>query len=103
MNGKLMTVMLSAGALVAAGGAAYLANNYIEGTIAARQAELARSYEPILIIVASQDLGPGAFLSAKAVSVREIPRAFVSSDAALADEWSDLKGRVLTYPVKSGE
>jgi pilus assembly protein CpaB len=103
MNGKLMTILVGAGALFAAGGAAYLAKDYIEGTIAARQAELAEGYEPIKVIVASQDLGPGAFLTAKAVSIREIPRAFVPSAAASADEWSDLKGRVLTFPVKSGE
>lgn len=103
MNGKLMTIVMSGGALLAAGGAAYLADDYIEGTIAERQAQLASGYEPVGVIVASQDLEPGSFLTSKAVSIREIPREFVSSSAASAEEWSDLKGRVLTFPVKSGE
>jgi pilus assembly protein CpaB len=103
MKANLMTIVMGAGALLAAGGAAYLANNYIEGTIAARQAELAKGYEPIRVIVASQDLGPGSFLTANTVSIREIPREFVPSTAASADEWSDMKGRVITFPIKSGE
>ncbi|MET0534241.1 MAG: Flp pilus assembly protein CpaB [Steroidobacter sp.] len=103
MKANLMTIAMGAGALFAAGGAAYLANDYIEGTVAARQAQLASGYEPVKVIVANQDLEPGAFLDASTVSIREIPREFVASAAASADEWSDLKGRVITFPVKSGE
>src|SRR5688572_23235095 len=103
MKGKLMTIVMSAGALLAAGGAAYLANNYIEGTVAARQAELSSGYEPVGVIVASEDLPPGTLLNTSTVSIREIPRAFVSSSAATADDWAELNGRVLTFPVKGGE
>ena len=103
MKVGLMTIAMGVGALAAAGGAAYLANNYIEGTIAERQAELASGYEPIQVIVASQDLEPGSFLDASTVSIREIPREFVASAAASADDWADLKGRVITFPIRSGE
>jgi pilus assembly protein CpaB len=103
MKGKLMTIAMSAGALLAAGGAAYLTNSYIAGTIAARQAELASGYEPVRVIVASEDLPPGTLLDSSTVSIREIPREFVSSAATSAEEWEDVKGRVLTFPVKGGE
>lgn len=103
MKANLMTIAMGAGALLAAGGAAYLANDYIEGTIAARHAQLASGFEPVRVIVASQDLEPGSFLDTSTVSVREIPREFVSSAATAADEWSDVKGRVIAFPIKSGE
>jgi pilus assembly protein CpaB len=35
--------------------------------------------------------------------VREVPRAFLHSDAILADDWSAVAGRVLSHLVRSGE
>jgi pilus assembly protein CpaB len=55
------------------------------------------------VVVASADLRPGTFLSGGTVAVREIPRNFLHSNAVLADHWSDISGRVLAYPVRSGE
>ena len=103
MKGPVITAALLLGALGAAGGAAYFANHYIDKNLAAKQAALESQYTPVRVVVASDDLSPGTILSAKSVSVRAVPRAFVSSEAIAADRWSDASGRVLARPLKSGE
>jgi len=60
-------------------------------------------YQPVRVVVASADLRPGTFLSGQTVALREIPRNFLHSDAVLADQWSSVAGRVLAYPIRSGE
>jgi pilus assembly protein CpaB len=103
MKGAWITALMVAGALGTGGAAAYFADGYIERTVHARQAELDARYEAVRVVVASTDLRPGTFLSGQTVAVREIPRNFLHSDAVLADHWSEVAGRVLAYPVRSGE
>lgn len=103
MKGSLITVLMVTGALSAAGAAAWCANGYIEQTVAARQAKIDAQYAPVSVVVASANLRAGAFLSASTVAVRDVPQAFLHSDAILADSWSDASGRVLAQPVNSGE
>src|SRR5262245_61908575 len=102
MKDRMLTVLVLAGALGAGGAAAYLANGYIEHTIGQRRAELDSQYQPLRVIVASADLRPGTTLSGQTVAVREVPRAFVHSEAVSADNWSSVAGRVLALPLKSG-
>ena len=103
MKGGVITTLMVLGALGAAGGAAYFANNYIQGTVSARRAEIDSQYRPLRVVVANADLRPGTFLSGQTVAVREVPRNFLHSDAILADDWSTVAGRVLSQPVRSGE
>ncbi len=103
MKGAWITTLMVAGALGTGAAAAYFADGYIERTVRARQAELDSRYEAVRVVVASADLRPGTFLSGKTVAVREVPRNFLHSDAVLADHWSEVAGRVLAYPVRSGE
>lgn len=103
MKGTLVTILMVTGALGAAGAAAYCANGYIDKTVAARQAKIDAQYAPVSVVVASANLRAGSFLSADTVSLRDVPRAFLHSDAILADGWSDTAGRVLAQPVQSGE
>jgi pilus assembly protein CpaB len=103
MKGPVITAALLLGALGAAGGAAYFANHYIDKNLAAKQAALESQYTPVRVVVASDDLSPGAILTGKTVSVREVPRAFLSSEAIPADRWNEASGRVLARPLKSGE
>lgn len=103
MKGSLVTMLMVSGALAAGGAAAYFANGYIDKTVAARRAQIDSQYAPVSVVVARADLPPGSFLSADTVALRDVPRAFLHSDAVLADSWNDASGRVLAQPVKSGE
>lgn len=103
MKGTMVTVVMVAGALGAGSAAAYFANDYIDRTVQQRRAEIDSQYAPAKVVVASADLRPGSFLSGETVAVREVPRAFLHSDAILAERWSDIAGRVLSHAVRSGE
>jgi len=103
MRDHLVTVLMLGGALGAGSAAAYFANGYIENAVAEHRAELDSQYRPLRVVVANADLQPGATLSGQTVAVREVPRAFLHSEAVLAENWSGLAGRVLAYAVRSGE
>lgn len=103
MKGTMITVLMVTGALGAGSAAAYLANDYIDRTVQQRRAEIDSQYAAAKVVVASADLRPGTFLSGETVAVREVPRAFLHSDAILADDWSSVAGRVLSNVVRSGE
>jgi len=103
MNGKTITIVMIAVALLAAGAAAYFANGYIQRAVAAQAAEIKKDYEPVRVVVANADLPPGTVLNAQTVSVREYPKTYVSPSAILADNWGAFRGRVLSTPVGGGE
>lgn len=103
MKGSMVTVLMIAGALGAGAAAAYFANGYIDKTVSARRAEIDSQYKPVRVIVASTNLRPGTFLSSQTVAVREVPRAFLHSDAVLAESWQTIASRVVAHAVKSGE
>lgn len=103
MKGSLITALMLTGALATGGGAAFFASGYIDKSVAQRRAELDAQYEPVRAIVASADLQPGTFVSAETVAIREVPKAFLHSDAVLADDFTTIAGRMLTHTVKSGE
>ena len=103
MKGMMVTVLMVTGALGAGTAAAYFANDYIDRTVEQRRAEIDAQYTPSKVVVASADLRPGTFLSGDTVAVREVPRAFLHSDAVLADDWTAVAGRVLSHGVRSGE
>jgi pilus assembly protein CpaB len=103
MNGTITTVLMVTGALGAGSAAAYFANDYIHRSVQQRRAEIDSQYAPAKVVVASADLRPGTFLSGETVAVREVPQAFLHSDAVLADNWSGVAGRVLSHVVRSGE
>jgi pilus assembly protein CpaB len=103
MKGTWITVLMIGGALGAGGAAAYFANGYINKTVSTRRAQLDSQYEPTRIVVANSDLRVGTFLSAQNVAVRDVPKAFLSSEAVAADRWGTISGRVLAHPIRSGE
>lgn len=103
MKGSLVTALMVAGALGSGGAAAYFANRYIDTTVNSRRAELTAQYEPVRVVVANADLRPGASLSGQTAAIREVPRAFLHSEAVLADHWDSAAGRVLAHAVRSGE
>lgn len=103
MKGSIVTVLMITGALGAGAAAAYVANEYIDRTLKQRRAEIDSQYSPAKVVVANKDLRPGTFLSGETVAVREVPRAFLHSDAVLAEHWSSMAGRVISHPIRSGE
>jgi len=103
MKGMMITALMVTGALGAGSAAAYFANDYIDRSVQQRRAEIDSQYTPAKVVVASVDLRPGTFLSGQTVAVREVPRAFLHSDAVLADDWNAVAGRVLSHGVRSGE
>jgi len=103
MKGTIVTVLMVGGALGAGAAAAYFANAYIDRTLQQRQAEIDARYAPSKVVVANADLRPGTFLSSETVAIRDVPRAFLHSDAILAEDWSGIAGRVLSHAIRSGE
>jgi pilus assembly protein CpaB len=104
MKGFMTTALMVTGALGAAAAAAYFANAYIERSVQQRRAEIDSQYAPAKVVVANADLRPGVFLSGDTVAVRDVPRAFLHSDAVLAEDWSGVAaGRVLSHALRSGE
>lgn len=103
MKGTIVTALMVTGALGAGSAAAYLANGYIDRTVRQRRAEIDAQYAPAKVVVANADLRPGTLLSGETVAVREVPRAFLHSDAIPADAWSGVAGRVLSHAIRSGE
>jgi pilus assembly protein CpaB len=103
MKGSVVTGLMLTGVVAAGSGAAWFTHTYIDNTVAARRAEIDSQYEPVRAVVANADLRPGTFLSSDAVAIREIPRAFLHSEAVLADDWGSISGRALMHTVRSGE
>jgi pilus assembly protein CpaB len=103
VKGAFVSVLMMGGALAAGCAAAYFADEYIEKSISERRAALDAQYQPVSVVVAGTDLRAGSLLSSQTVAVREMPRAFLHSDAVLAEKWSDIAGRVLAHAVRSGE
>ena len=103
MKGTLITILMLGGAAAAGTAAAYFANDYIEQTVAQHRADLDAQYAPVKVIVAARDLRPGTPLSSQSVAVREVPGAFLHSEAIRAERWGELSGRVLARPLQSGE
>jgi pilus assembly protein CpaB len=103
VKGVWTTVLLIGGALATGCAAAYFANQYIDKSVAEHRSALDAQYERLRVLVASSDLRAGAVLSNQTVAVREMPKAFLHSEALIADRWSDITGRVLAHAVRSGE
>lgn len=103
MKGSVVTTLMIVGALGASLAAAHLANGYIDKSVDARRAELDSQYKPVRVVVAKADLRPGTFLSSQTVAIREMPRAFLHSDAVLAEGWQTVVSRVVAHALKSGE
>lgn len=103
MKGSAITVLMLAGALAAGSAAAFFANGYIDKRVTQRRSELDSQYQPVRALVASADLRPGTFLSAQTVAIREVPKAFLHSDAVLAEDFGTVSGRMLNHAVRSGE
>jgi pilus assembly protein CpaB len=103
MKGILTTALMVGGALAAGGGAAYFAKDHIDDKVRAEREQLQAQYRLVNVVVAKADLAPGAVLTSQTVALREVPKTFLHSEAVLSQRWSDVAGRVLSRPVRSGE
>jgi len=103
MKGIWITTIMLGGALAAGGGAAYFVKGYISNEVRAEREQLQRQYRLINVVVAKTDLPPGSVLSAQTVAIREVPSTFLHADSVRSDQWSEIAGRVLSRPIRSGE
>lgn len=97
------TILLLVGALASGGGAAYFTGSYIDNTVDKHIQKINAQYEPISVVVASRDLMPGDLILSANVSLRDVPKGFVHSDALRKTDYSSTKGYALAYPVNAGE
>ena len=103
MKGIMTTMLMVGGALAAGGGAAYFAKGHITSQVRTEREQLQAQYKLISVVVAKEDLAPGAVLSAQTVALRGVPKTFLHAEAVGAERWSDIAGRVLSRAVRSGE
>ena len=103
MKGMWTTLLMIGGALAAAGGAAYFAKAYIDKEMRTEREQLHSQYKLVNAVVAKTDLAPGATLSGQTVALREVPKAFLHSDAVLSEQWDEISGRILSRPLRAGE
>lgn len=77
--------------------------HYLRSTLADAQAELAGSYEPRQVIVASVDIPAGGVLSADNLATRKIPERYLASTALGPDSFDLVSGQKIVVGVKAGD
>lgn len=103
MKSRLLAGAMIIFALISGVMAVYLSKSYIEQTIAQKESEIDKVYEPIQVVVAKHNLNPGDVISSETVALRKVPSGFVHSDAVSEAEYDAVSGYALSYPVMSGE
>jgi len=103
MGGLKKGLLLGLAAILAGGGGAYLAQQYIHSRIAQKKAEIESRYEPRKVVVATRNVPAGTQLSTNLVASREVPKTYLHADAVAASQWSAVAGGTLSRPVNQGE
>lgn len=67
------------------------------------QIEARAKSETVPVVVAKHDLPKGSLLTSATVAVRNIPRDFSHSVAVSPEQFGQLEGQALAFPVKAGE
>ncbi|MGK0411236.1 MAG: pilus assembly protein CpaB [Shewanella psychromarinicola] len=97
-NIKLIAIALVLGVV-----GALLAMFYLN----AKEAQLREKYrpksQPISVVVAARDLVKGDILNSSTLSIRPIPRAFVSNLAVLPADFDSVEGKVLQVNLAAGK
>lgn len=96
--------LLLAGAVVLAGLAFWLTHSYLKGQ-ELRLAERLRitPEETRRIIVANRDVAQGEVVGPDTMSIREVPSANVSPSVITPQNYSDVEGHMIRYPMSPGE
>lgn len=97
------TVFLVIGALASGGAAAYFADTHISNEVRAKKQSLDELYKPVQVVVPIQDLRPGDMLSANNLAIREVPGAFVHSEAVTPNNVDLALNHRVVHPVNDGE
>ncbi len=98
MNATLFVV-----ALVLGGAAFWGITQHVEQRVSAEKQQLQRRYASRAVLVAAQDVKAGTVLQASALAVRQMPRAFVSSNALDPAQRDVLLGGSLVRTLRSGD
>lgn len=100
---KIQNILMLVVALLAGIGAVYLAQNYIEQEITGYKTEIDEKYKLTRVVVARRSLQRGQVLDNTVLAVREVPSAFVHSDAIRPNEVDSVFGHRMVYPLNQGE
>jgi pilus assembly protein CpaB len=95
-------VALTCVALGAGAGAALLAGQFLSARADAAEAELARRYEPLEVVVASVDVARGTALDGGNLAVRKVPREFLPADAIPASRAGEVAGGRVAIDIARG-
>jgi len=82
---------------------ALLAMLYLNAKEAQLREQLKPKSQPIGVVVASRDLVKGEVLDSSTLSVRSIPRSFVSNLAVLPNDFEKIEGKVLQVNLARGK
>lgn len=81
--------------------AALIAYSYLTRQIA--EIEARAKGETVPVVVAKRDLNKGTALTPETVAIRNVPRAYAHSVAVTPEQFGNLNGQALAFPVKAGE
>lgn len=96
-------VLLLFGAVVFAAVAVFLAHAYIDRTITKERERLAPTQDLVEIVVALDDLPPGAVVSTETMAIRKIPSEYISRATVTPDTFDMVVGSSLKIPMRKGE
>jgi len=82
-------------------GAAWAVREHIGERV--MQLEAAAQVPHVGIIVAAHDLAPGLRLAADHLAVRQVPAAWRTTEALVAQDFGRLEGQLLAHPVRRGD
>ena len=88
-------------ALAVGGIAALTARNYLNGQMAALEAQTRGNH--VNVVVAKRELKRGDVLNSESVAVRSVPADFAHSNALQPNEFDRFDGHVLAFSAKAGE
>ena len=101
-NSKTSLILLVCAVLAGAAGW-YLSTNYINKEISSYKASFDTEREAVAVVVANVDLKVGDVISTANASIRQIPKAYVPSEALSPNAFSRIDGRQVIHPVRRGD
>jgi pilus assembly protein CpaB len=90
-------------ALIFGGLAAFSVSKYINQTVQAEKARLKPNEEMVEVIVAKADMKRGAVISNATVSVRPVPKAYVTGMAITPNQFNTVEGSRTLTDLRGGE
>lgn len=97
------TIILIIISLVCGSAAVYLSRSYVNDEISSYKQNIDKQYKPVKVVVAKRPISRGELLSVNVLAVRDMPKAFVHSDAIRPGEIDTVLGFKMVYGLGQGE